>query len=86
MAGRQVQPAPRAERGHHRDELHARFGEAVADLLAVGRVVRAPQQAVGDQAPQPVGEDVRGDALLGAGQQLAEVVPVAEHHVAQHHQ
>src|SRR6202022_563403 len=35
---------------------------------------------------QPVGQDVGGDPLLGACQQLPEVAAMAEHHVPQHEQ
>jgi hypothetical protein len=41
------------------------------------------EKTVGDQPPEAVGEDVRGDALFGAFLQDAEVSPVAEHYVAQ---
>src|SRR5207253_2478728 len=48
--------------------------------------VFAGQQAGGDEPFEPIGEDVGGDALIRPGEQLAEVAPVAEHHVTQHEQ
>jgi hypothetical protein len=68
--------------GKHRDELDGRLGEAVQHLLLVTRVGRARDHPQVDEPVQAVGEHVRGDALIGAGEQLVEVPPGAEHHVA----
>ena len=60
------------------------LGEAVKDLLSVGGVRGAGDEALVGEAAEAVGEDVRGDSLVGVGQQLAEMAAVAEHHVADH--
>jgi hypothetical protein len=48
--------------------------------------VRLGAETVGDQPPEAVGEDVRGDSLFGAFLQDAEVSPVPEHDIAQDQQ
>ena len=75
---------PGAELGDDGDELDGGLGEAVEDLLSVGGVRGAGDEALVGEAAEAVGEDVRGDSLVGVGQQLAEVAAVAEHHVADH--
>jgi hypothetical protein len=40
--------------------------------------VRPGEETVGDQPPDAVGDDVRGDSLFGAFLPDAEVSPVAE--------
>src|SRR5690606_22608170 len=44
-------------------------------------VLLPAQDARAHQAPQTLGKDVRGDALLGAREEFAEVAAVAEHAV-----
>jgi hypothetical protein len=74
-----------AECGHDGDELDRGLGEAVFGASAAASL-RPGWQAVGDQPPEAVGEDVRGDCLFGAFLQDVEVPPVAEHDIAQDQQ
>jgi dihydrofolate reductase len=53
--------------------LDARLGERVGRPLPTANVV-ACEEPGGHQLFEPAGEDVGGDALLGAGDQLAEVI------------
>src|SRR6266508_3246593 len=75
--------APVAERDHDREHLDARLGERVCRALPTAGVV-AGEQPGGHKLLEAAGEDVGGDALLGSGDQLAEVAAIAEHDVAQH--
>src|SRR6266508_1066090 len=75
--------APVAERDHDREHLDAGLGERVRGPLPTAGAV-AGEQPGGHKLLEAAGEDVGGDALLGAGDQLAEVAAVAEHDVAQH--
>ena len=61
---RRVPPAPGAHLREQRHELDGRLRQAVDGLLLVARIVAPRQQAGRDQPLQPVGQDVRGDALL----------------------
>jgi hypothetical protein len=79
----EVPGSPGAELGQYRDELDRGFGEAVCGPLSGAGVVAGEQPGVGEP-PEAVGKDVGGDLLLRAGEQLAEVAAVAEHHVPQH--
>jgi hypothetical protein len=67
------------------DELDGRLGEAVLGALP-GTRVGAGRQSGADEPLESVGEDVGRDALLGAGEQFAEVAAITEHHVAEHEQ
>ena len=81
-ADRQVLEAPGRHLGEHGQQLDALLGEAVDRLLLVARVVGPADDALPGEPLQPVGQDVGGDALLGLGEQLAEMPAVAEDHVA----
>jgi hypothetical protein len=65
----EVPATPGAKVRDHRDELDRRLGEAVVDLLLVGGIGGARDEALVGETAEAVGEDVGGDALLGAGQQ-----------------
>lgn len=56
------------------------------DSVIEARIVATGYQSGFLQAPQPVGQNVRGYPLLRPGQQLAEVTAVAEHQVADNDQ
>ena len=75
--------SPVAERDHDREHLDAGLGERVRRPLSTSGVVTG-QQPGGHELLEAAGEDVGGDALLGAGAQLAEIAAVAEHDVAQY--
>jgi len=74
-----------AECGPDGDELDHGPGEDVFDASAAAGL-RPGEQAVGDQPPEAVGEDVRGDGLFGTFLEDAEVPPVAGHDIAQDQQ
>ena len=78
-----VSEAPVAERNHDGEHLDARLGERVRHPLPTAGVV-AGEQPGGHELLEAAGEDVGRDALLGAGDQFAEVPAIAEHDVAQH--
>jgi hypothetical protein len=78
-----VRQAPVAERDHDRQHLDARLGERVCRPLPTAGGL-AGQQPGRHELLEAAREDVGGDALLGAGDELAEVAAVAEHDVAQH--
>jgi hypothetical protein len=77
--------APPAEYGHDRDELDRGLGETVFGAVTAAGL-RPGEETVGDQLPEAVGEDVRGDSLFRAFLQDAEVSPVAEYDIAQDQQ
>src|SRR5215510_1950860 len=54
----------------------------VCRIVIEARIVATGYQSGFLQARQPVGQNVRGYPLLRPGQQLAEVMAVAEHQVA----
>jgi hypothetical protein len=81
LAHRQEAPAPIARRGDDGHQRNPDLGQAVDALLLVGGAVAA--RDLPDQALQPVGEDVRGYALVRFRQELARMPAVTEHHVAQ---
>ena len=65
-----MRQAPDAERDHDRKHLDARLRERVRrPLPAAGGV--AGEQPSGRELLEAAGEDVGGDAILGAGDQLA---------------
>src|SRR6202041_186847 len=79
---RTVLQTPGSQVCEYRDELDCALGQAVCGPSSAAGVVAGEQSAL-DQAPQPVGEDVGGNALLGLGLQLTEVASIAEHHITQ---
>src|SRR6185503_8626315 len=78
----EVLEAPGRHLGENRQQLDALLGETGDRLLLVRGIVRPADYALLDEAFQPVGQDVGGDAFLRLGQQLAEMPAVAEDHVA----
>src|SRR6185437_15611457 len=83
--GRAVVHTPLAELREDRHQLDRRLGQAVGGPPPRPRVL-AGEQAGAHQPLEPVGEDVGGDSLFGAGEQFPEVAPVAEHDVPQDEQ
>jgi hypothetical protein len=81
LAHRQVFASPDRHLRQHRQQLDALLGQAVDRLLQMRRVVGLGDDPLREQHPQPIGEDIGGNALLRP-QQLAVVPLVAEHHVA----
>ena len=61
----------------HFRELLTKSEEGISSNILADRL-----KTLLDQTPEPVRQDVRCDAFLGLGQQLAEMPPVAEDHVA----
>ena len=78
-----VRESPVAEGDHDWEHLDTGLGERVCGPLPAASLLAGEQPGC-DKVLEPAGEDVGGDALLGTGDQFAEVATVAEHDVAQH--
>src|SRR5579883_258405 len=80
-----VRRSPEHHFGQHRREIHSLSRQQVPHLPPVGRVRRRPDNSMLLKLPQPVRQNVRGDAL-GRLQELV-IAPVAsQHHVPNNQQ
>src|ERR1700730_18004361 len=83
---REIFESPARHLRQDRQQFDTLFGKRIDSLLLMARVVIARDDALLEQGLQPIGQDVRRNALLGFCQQLAKMAAVAEHHVADHQQ
>jgi hypothetical protein len=81
LGHRQVSAPPDRHLRQSRQQIDALLSQAVDRLLQMRRVVGLGDDPLREKHPQPVGEDIGGNALLRP-QQLAVVPFVAKHHVA----
>ncbi len=82
LAHRQIFESPRRHLRQNRQQLDPLLGETVDTLLLMAGIVCLGEDALLQQRLQPIGQDVRRDALIGLGQQFTEMPPVAEDDVA----
>ncbi len=65
-----------------RNKLDCRLSEAVDRLLLVRQIVLPGQQPPTHETPQPVSQDVGGNAFLRIIQKFTEMPAITEHDVA----
>ncbi len=81
VAGILMGGGPENHFGQHRREVHSLLCEEIVELAAIGRVGPRGNYAVGFELAEPVGEDIGGNAFVGAEEFLVGA-ETAEHHVA----
>lgn len=79
-AGVPAPPCAHLDQQWHK--LNRRLREAVDRLLPMRGVAAAREEPHLDKAGEPVGQDVRGDGLLGMAKQLPERTAISKHYIA----